>query len=647
MLEQVPPIIVPARPVERLHSTAWEQRFDGAIRDGVARLLGPIELNGQVVPPEFAYLGGAVNSASMPQHGYGKPLYRVPVAEAPNYGLSAPYHGDLDGAVEMNASDRYTTDDPNLGQLDEEDGLIEAIAFADNIASTEFLCGCGIGGVPSWILGTNGGFRIRLDDGATATQIITLGLSSAVYYYLLFVLRYGALAAVYVNGALNNTADISAIGSVAGGGNFTMGAAFPSWGSPFAGRWAYLGQYKRAGWLSSHLVGDFAAERFELVQGMFEGHLTNACDCVVGLPAVDGDGMAMWQPNAKRIVAGGMRVHPAVSSKMPKTEDLAHAAWQKTRVTVTPNDVIAPNGEPSADKLVEDSTPASTHWSACTFTALDSTTYRFWRWARADERTMVSLSVLFATSGWQGVNYDLGAGSFAVYAGSPAGFMEDWGGGWYRCGWTFTTVAGDAGATNFYQHMMAGGTQTYDGDGASGLHLWGGGIIEASDDHDIYIPNTGTGTATALATKHAITDPDLIRRLEDGRLQARIEFALDDVSAQDVAVLCPYGASGALDVKLHATEAGVYRVDVGTGSTVGTGRISAAMNLALVVEVYTDGAAKVRLYDTDTPKKLIDETIAATGYRGDLALTELRVGQDSSAADQHFATVAMVGCEDG
>ncbi|MDT9298437.1 MAG: hypothetical protein P5700_26220, partial [Arthrospira platensis PCC 7345] len=57
------------------------------------------------------------------------------------------------------------------------------------------------------------------------------------------------------------------------------------------------------------------------------------------------------------------------------SEDFDNATWTKTRASITPNVIVALDGNLTGDKLVEDSSTNTAHHVNRTFSATSGTTY--------------------------------------------------------------------------------------------------------------------------------------------------------------------------------------------------------------------------------------------------------------------------------
>lgn len=146
--------------------------------------------------------------------------------------------------------------------------------------------------------------------------------------------------------------------------------------------------------------------------------------------------------------------------------------WSNTRTTVTDNAIIAPDGTVTADKIVEN-TDNDTHIIGQSFTPDGASRYCFSGYGRADERTWVSLRL--STAGFPNdtqVYFDLVNGIVGTQIGSPDSvgieYVKD---GYYR--FWFTVTSNAAVSTSARIDLAdADNSNSYLGDGSSGLYLW-------------------------------------------------------------------------------------------------------------------------------------------------------------------------------
>jgi hypothetical protein len=152
------------------------------------------------------------------------------------------------------------------------------------------------------------------------------------------------------------------------------------------------------------------------------------------------------------------------------TERLDNAAWSKARASVTANAVAAPDGTTTADKLVENTDASNIHNAAQTYTAASGTVVALSMYLKAAERSWVRLTANTASGGNASAYFDLTNGAVGSVGGGSATIVNA-GGGWWRC-----TVTGTLTTTNPACSVLlatGNGGQSYTGDGASGVYVWG------------------------------------------------------------------------------------------------------------------------------------------------------------------------------
>ena len=182
-----------------------------------------------------------------------------------------------------------------------------------------------------------------------------------------------------------------------------------------------------------------------------------------------------------------------------QSQTLDNATWSKTRSSVSANATAAPDGTTTADKLVEDSTATSTHFSQQSITVSNTTAYTYSVWVKAAERTWCAVGVnkgggTGADDALQYVNMSTGALGATIGSGVTL-TTEAYQNGWYRVKCSFTSN----GTNALVYFVLASGDsgQTYSGDGSSGAYAWGA-QLETAAFASSYIP-----TAAASVTRNA------------------------------------------------------------------------------------------------------------------------------------------------
>lgn len=245
----------------------------------------------------------------------------------------------------------------------------------------------------------------------------------------------------------------------------------------------------------------------------------------------------------------GLLIEGARTNYLLRSQEFG-TSWSVARSSVSADAVVAPDGTTTADKLVEDSTAAQTHYLSQTYTKTSSSevqTYCLSVFARAGERPKIRLQAQ-GTSGSANSAYaifDLSAGtaSAVTVAGqydNSLATIQNCGNGWYRCALDFRiNNDGQASTAAILYALNAAGSVSYDGDGTSGLYLWGA-QLEKGNYATSYIATT-TASATRAADVCAITGHADLLDNEEGSLFAEYmvpwEYVASDTSAPRVVQL--------------------------------------------------------------------------------------------------------------
>lgn len=184
----------------------------------------------------------------------------------------------------------------------------------------------------------------------------------------------------------------------------------------------------------------------------------------------------------------GFLIEVARTNLLLRSQEFDNASWGKTRCSVTANAVVSPDGGTNADKLIEDATAAATHVTTQSATVASGATVTISVFAKAGERTQIVMQEN-ESGGGGSTRFNLSTGTVA----SGTGTITAYGNGWYRCAITATVPATTA-TLAIYMYNAA---TTYNGDGASGVYLWGA-QLEAGAFPTSYIPTT-----TAAVTRNA------------------------------------------------------------------------------------------------------------------------------------------------
>lgn len=200
----------------------------------------------------------------------------------------------------------------------------------------------------------------------------------------------------------------------------------------------------------------------------------------------------------------GLLFEEAATNMLLWSQGFDNAYWTKARITILPNQITAPDGTLTADKLIEDNTN-NTHLFQRSIPGAGSSSYAWAVYLKAAERTFASVRV-------DGVGNQVGPSntvfidliSGAFTATDPAKTVViQLADGWFKVSTKVDTIP--AGGNLFPSVYVATSMTTtqYLGDGASGIYVWGGQFELGAPSS--YIPTADT-TVTRESDTAEVTD---------------------------------------------------------------------------------------------------------------------------------------------
>jgi hypothetical protein len=275
-------------------------------------------------------------------------------------------------------------------------------------------------------------------------------------------------------------------------------------------------------------------------------------------------------------------LEPQRTNLLIRSEELDNGSWSKSGATVSANQIVSPDGTTDADKIVESNTNAQ-HFIIQSISLTASTTYTISAYLKAGERTRATIRVRTIGGDFDTL-VDLVAGT------ADFGTLTSVGNGWFRFARTITTGTGTATqSVQIFTRIV--GSQTYQGDGTSGVYVWGTQLEQGSFVSS-YIPTT-TATVTRNAdscTKTSISS--LLGQTEgviffDVNLNSRLAstyFIIKGTSGNDINILI-----NNTSIVGNVNNGGVAQAAIThTNSTTGRFKIALAYKLNDIV-MYVNG----------------------------------------------------------
>ena len=201
----------------------------------------------------------------------------------------------------------------------------------------------------------------------------------------------------------------------------------------------------------------------------------------------------------------GLLIEESRENLLTYSEEFDNAAWATGGANVTPNTFSSPNGTTTADKLVATNTTGSHYIFKVASVAASQ--YTVTVFSKSAEKEWFAINV-FNGSTYEKYSFNVSTGEIGIVPVGETSSIEPFVDGWYRCTATYTSTV--AGNNTIHFHVYDGeSTETFQGDGTSGIYLWGA-QLEAGSFPTSYIPTSGS-TVTRAADVASITGTNFSR----------------------------------------------------------------------------------------------------------------------------------------
>jgi hypothetical protein len=188
---------------------------------------------------------------------------------------------------------------------------------------------------------------------------------------------------------------------------------------------------------------------------------------------------------------GALLLEPSRSNLITYSEDFSQGYWTKSGSSVV-SGFVSPNGTLNANKLVENT--SSGNHQVYRLSANSNNTYSISIFAKKGERDKFRINMGNDT---HYADFNLSNGTIINQIGATTTSKIDLiSNGWYRCSISYTELTG-APTYNLYRLLDNNGNASYQGDGSSGIYIYGAQIEQGSYATS-YIPTSG-GVVTRLA----------------------------------------------------------------------------------------------------------------------------------------------------
>lgn len=238
---------------------------------------------------------------------------------------------------------------------------------------------------------------------------------------------------------------------------------------------------------------DFAGGRYH------GGALASLLSCTrvsAGFAADSGGGLVPFAAHALRITDKGLLIEEARTNLVVQSQTLA-TTWTAVASTVASDVANAPDGSATADRVTEDTASGAAHGINQTVAVASGVTYCLSVHAKPAGRNWLRLTLTNQFPAATNVWFDLQNGAVGtIGAGAAGAAIQPLANGWYRC--MVVATATGSGNTIVSPRLATGNNNSsFDGDGASGVLLWGAQLEIGAFPTSYIVTTTGSATRAA------------------------------------------------------------------------------------------------------------------------------------------------------
>ena len=246
---------------------------------------------------------------------------------------------------------------------------------------------------------------------------------------------------------------------------------------------------------------------------------------------------------------GSWLLEPQSTNLFERSEEFDNSYWTKNNLSVTPNQLVSPNGSTNADKVILDS--GTNNINGGLFREISttaSTQYAFSIFAKKGEYRYGTIG--FGSTSSNGFHFDLEQGIILSEFNASAQYtnvskeMIDYGNGWYKL---IVVTTDDIGSSRFigirpHNTVPTATNNNYPstGDGTSGIYVWGA-QLEQKSFATSYTKTEGSTVTRSADVANNSGNADLFNDSE-GVLYAEIAALVNDLTVRCISI-----SDGSLD----------------------------------------------------------------------------------------------------
>jgi hypothetical protein len=201
-------------------------------------------------------------------------------------------------------------------------------------------------------------------------------------------------------------------------------------------------------------------------------------------------GVARFEHNPVTGESLGLEIEEQRTNLLTYSETF-QSPWGTDRASYSTVGVVPPSGSGISVKLVEDTTASNTHNGIFSPALADNTTYTFYVYLKAAERTFAALRTIIKNGTQPVTIFNLSNGTVHSTNALHTSSITSVGNGWYRCAVAYGSSSGATSPQVAIQLANSTPNTTYTGDGYSGIYIWGA-QLEAGAFATSYIPTVAS-----------------------------------------------------------------------------------------------------------------------------------------------------------
>jgi len=236
----------------------------------------------------------------------------------------------------------------------------------------------------------------------------------------------------------------------------------------------------------------------------------------------------------------GLLIEEQRTNLLLRSEEFDNAYWSKANSSINSNTnlFVAPDGSFTADKLIENDLNTFHLCQRLDIPFTNAVTYTATVFAKSAERNILQIAFGSAAFGLENyVNFNLTSGTIELKGTDLTASISSFGNGWYRCSATATATATVNSLLGFLMqpNNNSGRFFSYQGDGTSGLFLWGA-QLEVGAFPTSYIPTTAS-TVTRTADNASMTGTNFSSwyRQDEGTVLVNLQSSAPSTNTRLVA----------------------------------------------------------------------------------------------------------------